>query len=287
MKGLFCKLKKNQFGRTMTEMLGVLAVIGVLSIGAISGYRLSMNKLRANELINEMNTRRVALYQQFLKDPENVDMEMGEQTKQGYKISAETDKSEENVFYMKVETIPLGVCKELLSRNWKAPLSIYVDDVLAKNGETSGCGENDTVKMTFKFDKYGNPWEDGDASGDETTTVEETTSMEETTTVEETNTGRCPENHMKDDVGNCHSCDEEEGIFITSFSEKCNACPNRIVNGGYCILPCPSDKPLIGYDGNCHSCNEVDRVYVSGVEKNCNVCPNRILVNSWYCALKE
>lgn len=245
MKGLFCKLKKNQFGRTMTEMLGVLAVIGVLSIGAISGYRLSMNKLRANELINEMNTRRVALYQQFLKDPENVDMEMGEQTKQGYKISAETDKSEENVFYMKVETIPLGVCKELLSRNWKAPLSIYVDDVLAKNGETSGCGENDTVKMTFKFDKYGDSSHEADGDNEEVTTTE-------TTTIPS-----CPENHMEDDLGNCRSCDEV-GII---FGGNCDACPNRVLVGYECILPCPAGFSD-GY-GNCHSCAEASGIFVT------------------------
>ena len=30
------KIKKNQSGRSMVEMLGVLAIIGVLSVGGIS-----------------------------------------------------------------------------------------------------------------------------------------------------------------------------------------------------------------------------------------------------------
>ncbi len=42
-------------GRSMVEMLGVLAVIGVLSIGGIAGYRYAMNKYRANEIISELN----------------------------------------------------------------------------------------------------------------------------------------------------------------------------------------------------------------------------------------
>ena len=41
-------------GRTMTEMLGVLAIIGVLSIGGISGYSYAMNKHRANQIVNEI-----------------------------------------------------------------------------------------------------------------------------------------------------------------------------------------------------------------------------------------
>lgn len=40
-----------QRGRSMVEMLGVLAIIGVLSIGGISGYSMAMNRYRANELI--------------------------------------------------------------------------------------------------------------------------------------------------------------------------------------------------------------------------------------------
>ena len=35
--------KKSQSGRSMVEMLGVLAIIGVLSIGGIAGYTLIFN----------------------------------------------------------------------------------------------------------------------------------------------------------------------------------------------------------------------------------------------------
>ena len=42
----------NESGRSMVEMLGVLAIIGVLSIGGIAGYTMAMNKYRANEIVN-------------------------------------------------------------------------------------------------------------------------------------------------------------------------------------------------------------------------------------------
>ena len=45
----------NEIGRSMTEMLGVLAVIGVLSIGGIQGYTYAMNKYRTNNILNELN----------------------------------------------------------------------------------------------------------------------------------------------------------------------------------------------------------------------------------------
>ena len=39
---------KKEYGRSMIEMLGVLAIIGVLSIGGLAGYTMAMNRHRAN-----------------------------------------------------------------------------------------------------------------------------------------------------------------------------------------------------------------------------------------------
>ncbi len=43
-------------GRSMVEMLGVLAIIGVLSVGAISGYSKAMFKYKLNKHAEQMNT---------------------------------------------------------------------------------------------------------------------------------------------------------------------------------------------------------------------------------------
>ena len=45
----------TQSGRSMVEMLGVLAIIGVLSVGAIAGYGKAMMKYRINQIINTAN----------------------------------------------------------------------------------------------------------------------------------------------------------------------------------------------------------------------------------------
>ena len=45
-------MKKLQEGRSMIEMLGVLAIIGVLSVGGLAGYTMAMNRHRANTALD-------------------------------------------------------------------------------------------------------------------------------------------------------------------------------------------------------------------------------------------
>lgn len=42
-------MKTSQLGRSMVEMLGVLAIIGVLSVGSITGYATAMRKYKLNK----------------------------------------------------------------------------------------------------------------------------------------------------------------------------------------------------------------------------------------------
>ena len=49
--------KQTQSGRSLVEMLGVLAVMGVLSVAGLYGYSLAMRKHRTNELFRELEFR--------------------------------------------------------------------------------------------------------------------------------------------------------------------------------------------------------------------------------------
>ena len=59
--GLFAKesrqsnKKHNQSGRSMIEMLGVLAIVGVLSAGGIAGYSMAMQSYKTNQLVEKVN----------------------------------------------------------------------------------------------------------------------------------------------------------------------------------------------------------------------------------------
>ena len=51
---------KNEYGRSMIEMLGVLAIIVVLSIGGLAGYTMAMNRHRANQILDFVSRCAVA-----------------------------------------------------------------------------------------------------------------------------------------------------------------------------------------------------------------------------------
>lgn len=55
-------MRKQESGRSMVEMLGVLAIIGVLSIGGISGYTMAMNRYRANTVLDAATKYAVIVY---------------------------------------------------------------------------------------------------------------------------------------------------------------------------------------------------------------------------------
>lgn len=69
--------KLNQeSGRSMVEMLGVLAIIGVLSIGGIAGYTMAMNRYRANEILDAAS--KVAIIAQTLNAGEGGDADLSD-----------------------------------------------------------------------------------------------------------------------------------------------------------------------------------------------------------------
>lgn len=76
-------MKSNQTGRSMIEMLGVLAIIGVLSVGGIAGYSKAMAKYRSNKVIEQVsmlitNIRTMYAQQQTYNNLSNaMSIEMG------------------------------------------------------------------------------------------------------------------------------------------------------------------------------------------------------------------
>ena len=66
---------KDQAGRSMIEILGVLAVIGVLSIGGIAGYTKAMEKRNTNQLLLDVNATIQKINRLYNSQPsfENID----------------------------------------------------------------------------------------------------------------------------------------------------------------------------------------------------------------------
>ena len=98
----------------------------------------------------------------------------------------------------------------------------------------------------------------------------------------------CPtlDKPLKDDLGQCHACDEEGVIKV--FIHKCRkVCPNRVTDDPkYCLSSCPSDKPQVDHYGFCNSCD--DLFFIIMEEGQEHVCSNRQVVkkekNKYYSA---
>ena len=71
-------LKTNETGRSMIEMLGVLAIIGVLSVGGIAGYSKAMNKFKTNKVADNVsmivaNVKTLYAQQKTYEDLDNAE----------------------------------------------------------------------------------------------------------------------------------------------------------------------------------------------------------------------
>jgi len=62
-RAIKCQAEGLQGGRSMVEMLGVLAIIGVLSVGAIAGYSSAMMKHKLNKQAEQLSWMLNILYQ--------------------------------------------------------------------------------------------------------------------------------------------------------------------------------------------------------------------------------
>ena len=108
-------MKILQFGRSMIEMLGVLAIIGVLSIGGLLGYRRAVNNHQANQILDDVNRFAFVIL-------ERSGLALGDVVPEGdfvknsiYQLEGYQD-IEPNQFSITVSDVPKGVCEALLPK---------------------------------------------------------------------------------------------------------------------------------------------------------------------------
>ena len=149
---------KNQMGRSMIEMLGVLAVIGVLSIGALAGFQYAMNKHRANETIHDVMLRAMnvpMIDENYLYRPEGYEWlfaGLSANGRQGtyYNMATLVSDLPEYVFKVEIPDVPKKVCRQILAMNPTDVDAIYVEG--DKLTDMEAC-PNDLNAMTFYFDE--------------------------------------------------------------------------------------------------------------------------------------
>ena len=138
-----CGEDAPQYGRSMIEMLGVLAIIGVLSVGGIAGYSKAMSKYRINKTADQVsqlaqNIRTLyssqknygSLSHDVIKKAHLAPEEMYESTGSNslinpfggnvvvYAYEKYSDSDDNKAFIIHYSDIPQEACIELLTMDW-------------------------------------------------------------------------------------------------------------------------------------------------------------------------
>ena len=130
-----------QTGRSMVEMLGVLAIIGVLSVGGIAGYTSAMNKHRANDTVQRIMRRAVIISSQKQLG-QTATLSGFNENDGAYAITLSAgEEASDPTFTLEAANVPEDVCQKLLALTWpSAALS------------PTNCGTTQDMSFTFKND---------------------------------------------------------------------------------------------------------------------------------------
>ncbi|MBR4927091.1 MAG: hypothetical protein IKY98_02060 [Alphaproteobacteria bacterium] len=138
----------DQSGRSMVEMLGTLAIIGVLSIGGIMGYSYAVDKYHANQIMNDVNLRGIDLIAQASRGGDFSLAEWPTKTSGDLDIGLEVDEATnttEGGIYVK--DVEKRICEIIADDLLPEEVELVIDGESYVSGT---CGE--TNKMVFYYD---------------------------------------------------------------------------------------------------------------------------------------
>ena len=292
---------KSQNGRSMLEMLGVLAIIGILSVVMLWSYEMAMTRYRASEVIQETNQIALNVQEQFESNIQEVNLAFfipggGDSLKiAGYDALFEKGKAA-NTFEITIQDVNKDVCERLLDCGWSGPYAIMV------NGGFNGpCSENNRVTAAYNdslsaCNGYLTPshecGDDGCAKGFYRDTQLNTCKSCDTLSKNATN-------ELSSMDLNNDSCTKCPGFVITAYNSgnnmACIYCPAPRVpcgrtccpEGQVCIDATPGTCSVPGCttDADCTNpskplCNALTQQCVSGCRTNSQCAAGR------YCRLK-
>ncbi|MBR4932348.1 MAG: hypothetical protein IKZ02_04905, partial [Alphaproteobacteria bacterium] len=104
------QIKQKEHGRSMVEMLGVLAVIGVLTIAAVGGYRYAFNKYQANQVYKDIKLIQINLVSQTSGVPYEWE-EFREELPSPYTYYVRRDKVQND--FVLIEAVEKNICIHL------------------------------------------------------------------------------------------------------------------------------------------------------------------------------
>ena len=264
----------TESGRSFVEMLGTLAIMGILSIGALVAYNYAMNGLRANTILYEVNKRaHTCATQIHLMGRDVCRLSEYEENIDG-KYPAQVIRMDNGYFGIRVGEISEWICRQIQSKGLKIASEIIPES--CDEGEVTFIINKDLDGTT---DGLPVKCESGEVCGD------------------------CEECGAS---GFCESICTGGAKCAADF-ERPNAakscCPaSKLVGGVCCANPdgngnccdssgkncCPPNKPIRGgvsmggESDVCYSCNENISMMVNWKTYKCNRCDNRVYRDAGY-----
>ena len=141
--------RRVESGRSMVEMLGTLAIIGVLSVGSIAGYRYAMDKHRSNELLSGASERAVLVTAQITvgRTPSLAEFE-GQEVSGGTFGDAE-ELEDGNGFIIPVSGVKGAVCENLIKATEGTNITIANDD---ESLSEATCDDENLNNLVFVYE---------------------------------------------------------------------------------------------------------------------------------------
>ena len=283
-----------EVGRSLTEMLAMLAIYAIITLTGISGFRYLIHKHHANTILSEAQMHATLLAGNALNSglPENAALNT-----LTYPF---TYKKESDVAYsLNVDGVDKAVCQIL----WGTRNLGWAETVLVNNG--ADCAETNTISffvntaMTTETTNQDRvvPCENDEACGECGTCNQNSHLCVFTDTLCAGDTPYCNKGVCQacevgmfmDTKGNCLNCSTKDNITV--LKDHCqHMCPNRIYVSidsdarGYCSLPC-EDGQMRAADGKCYPCNHPVYLY-SNSDVCLRYCPNRIF-SMQICSIKQ
>ena len=220
--------KKINNGRSMIEMLGVLALMAILSLVGVYMLQRSMLVHRTNQLVEDMRLAGMVVLDGLYDDLTTQEMSIKGHFEQQtpYTFTAALEEDSLNNFVVVADGVPFDVCVAVKDKkpNWA--------ETVAVNGEEDVCHETENNFVSFFFN-------------DELVELMDSCS----TDAECGECGKCKNNRCKygfkggpENDKKCFDCDDSSDTKI-NFTEQaeCNRCKDRIWRywGGQkqCLIP--------------------------------------------------
>ena len=252
-----------QSGRSMVEMLGVLAVIGVLSIGGIAGYSYGMDKYRANQTINDISLRTVDLLTQASQGRTELSLAEWDKETTIYDFANPAYVEGENLIAFDVGTtkkMPQSVCQMVFDGLSNTAVQIDINDSVATSQDN--CGNDNTMTFYFEGGGNGTGGETGEQCGDtvcgtcqkcdtDTQSCVTVRDYETRCAVSDTQYGWCVSGACEPD-----GCDCSENQYCADTNESCEVAHPS----GNCVNISYTERMVTYIDKN--GVEQVETVYV-------------------------